>query len=315
MPNLNCNEMQNLCRSAWDWRTRFTNKASPEARYAFDKIVEEQEKAATVVIIDDDDDDGDDMDIDDDIEGGGDADDDSSDDSLFPKEEGELARKKPKLEIIGPTTSGTVVEIVIPKTQPTLRKELCVKTLESKDKLFIIAFPRDGFKLRSWHVVQVCKEDTDWRLAKRDGLYHVRFLIRCLGDSRKMKVEECRYWPELHQLKADGETMGAMVPSNPEKTESLLLRRPDRYMWYQDTIPLFKWMVSGPFDYHDGRRIPTDSWKALRDQADARGIYIGNLGRTVPLDKPDRKDTNLSGAYTVAYSSRTYPTDPSFIWR
>ena len=81
-------------------------------------------------------------------------------------------------------------------------------------------------------------------------------------------------------------------------------------MWYQDTIPLFEWLVTGPFDFHEDRRVPEEAWKELERVGKEKKIYYKNLRRAVPLDKPDRQDTNLSGE-SLAYVSLEFPVEPS----
>jgi hypothetical protein len=94
----------------------------------------------------------------------------------------------------------------------------------------------------------VDEEETNWRRAKAEGVYHVKYYVKCYADSRKHKGKDCVYWPEIHVFKSDGETMGPMVPVKPgQKVENLLNNKANRYMWYQDTINLFDCMLVGPF--------------------------------------------------------------------
>jgi hypothetical protein len=75
-----------------------------------------------------------------------------------------------------------------------------------------------------------------------------------LADSRRLKVRNCRYWPELHEFKQDGVTMGPMIPTKPSKVDKLLLEQPHKVMWYQDTINLFEHKIVGPFDFVDNEQ-------------------------------------------------------------
>ena len=90
-----------------------------------------------------------------------------------------------------------------------------------------------------WHLVQVDDKESSWGKAKAEGVYHVWYFVRCVSDSRKKKVRHCAHWPETHEFKHDGETMGPIVLAKPSKVEHLLSTKPWRYMWYQDTITLF----------------------------------------------------------------------------
>ena len=106
---------------------------------------------------------------------------------------------------------------------------------------------------------------------------------------------DCAYWPEIHEFKRDGETMGPIVPTKPSKVEHLLSTKSYRFMWYQDTINLFNASIAGPFDFEDGFRVPKSAWNALISAAEPSRIYIGALNRIVPLDKPDRQDKDSKG--------------------
>ena len=113
-----------------------------------------------------------------------------------------------------------------------------------------------------------------------------------------MKVKECTYWPEIHEFKRDGETMGPIVPTKPSKVEHLLTKKPFRFMWYQDTINLFDCQLVGPFDFVNGYHVPPDVWKTLQEKAEGSRVYVGALNRIVPLDKPDPMDTVVRGRPT-----------------
>ena len=190
---------------------------------------------------------------------------------------------------------GKKIDSTCPLTPSTLRKHLARDILKSKDKLLLIKRRRPSHQLASWHLVQVDEEETNWKKAKAEGVYHVRFFVRRYVDSSKMKVRECAYWPEIHEFKRDGETMGPIVPTKPSKVEHLLSTKPHRYMWYQDTINLFDAMITGPFEFEDGFHVPEAAWKELLAVADVSKIYVGAVNRIVPLDKPDRMDKDVTG--------------------
>ena len=86
--------------------------------------------------------------------------------------------------------------------------------------------------------------------------------------------------------------MGPIVPMKPGKVGKLLLDKPHRYMWYQDTINLFQNRVVGPFDFEDGHRVPAAVWTELLKKAPDHNLYVGAVNRVVPLDKPDEEDVS-----------------------
>ena len=89
--------------------------------------------------------------------------------------------------------------------------------------------------------------------------------------------------------------MGPIVPTKPAKVEHLLSTKPHRYMWYQDTINLFDMKITKPFDFEPGYRVPSGVWTTLLEEAGRHNIYVGNVNRIVPLDKPDREDKDARG--------------------
>ncbi len=187
------------------------------------------------------------------------------------------------------------INTTCPTTVAQQRKNLVAAVKASTDKLFFIARQRPGRKLSTWHLVQVDEDETNWKKARHEGFYHVRFFIRCLADSRKKKVRECAYWPEIHEFKRDGITMGPIVPTKPSKVNHLLTNKPFRFMWHQDSINLFDQRVVGPFDFTNGYTVPKDKWDELIRQASSRDVYVGSVNRIVPLDKPDFKDRDDKG--------------------
>jgi hypothetical protein len=180
-----------------------------------------------------------------------------------------------------------------PPTVAHLRRTLAKDIRQSKDKLFLIRRQRPSYKLCSWHLVQVDEDETNWRKAKSEGVYHVRYFVKSLADSRKKQGRHCAYWPEIHEFKRDGETMGPIVPTTPVKVERLLATKPHRYMWYQDTINLFENKIVGPFDFEPGHLVPEAAFAKLLSVAKDLDIYVGALKRVVPLDKPDFHDRNV----------------------
>ena len=79
--------------------------------------------------------------------------------------------------------AGKKIDTARPFTPAELRKSLASKVHKSKDKLFLIRRSRPGHSLASWHLVQVDDKETNWRKAKDEGMYHVRYFVRSLADS------------------------------------------------------------------------------------------------------------------------------------
>ena len=54
----------------------------------------------------------------------------------------------------------------------------------------------------------------------------------------------------------------------------------------------------GPFDFISGHVVPPVAFDKLLSVAGDLGIYVGNVNRVVPLDKPDEEDRDGQGTPT-----------------
>ncbi len=89
-------------------------------------------------------------------------------------------------------------------------------------------------------------------------------------------------------------------------------KKPHTHFWYQMTINLVEDMVYGPFRFETGYLVPEGAWTALREYAHKnKNVYIGNLDRIVPLDKPDKGYKNALGT-AYAFLARRYRMPDSF---
>jgi hypothetical protein len=99
--------------------------------------------------------------------------------------------------------------------------------------------------------------------------------------------------------------MGPMIPTKPSKVDKLLLERPHKVMWYQDTINLFEHKIVGPFNFADSEQnVPQHVFDVLMDKAPDLKVYVGDVNRIVPLDKPDRNNTADDGTFNNYLSYR-----------
>jgi hypothetical protein len=65
------------------------------------------------------------------------------------------------------------IDTMVPATEYQLRRDLAKEVKKSKDKLFIILRARPGYRLSGWYLVQIDDQETNWRQAKDEGIYHV----------------------------------------------------------------------------------------------------------------------------------------------
>lgn len=161
-------------------------------------------------------------------------------------------------------------------TQNISMNQLYEATKNSSEKMFII---KQG---REWALVQVDWDETEKRKARNKGEYHVKWYIRQLQDSEQYTKMNCRYWPLIRELDKDKEEFKAIVPVRPGKVERTLQRRKE-WAWYQKPVDLFKDRIVGPFELTQSR-VPDEVWTELQQQANIRGVDIGDLSRIVPLN-------------------------------
>ena len=105
--------------------------------------------------------------------------------------------------------------------------------------------------------------------------------------------------------------MGPMAPTRPAKVAELLRKKAHRYMWYQDTIDLSECAVVGPFNFINDHHIPEEVWKELTEKAQQYNIYIGDINRVIPLDKPDNGRRNKNGR-AYFFMEKRWTLDQSF---
>jgi hypothetical protein len=133
------------------------------------------------------------------------------------------------------------------KSEPTTLRQLWKRVNESKNKLFFIQRQHHGGHLATWFLVQVDLEETDENQAKRSGIYHCKWYIRNVDDSRKVKTRFARFWPEIHEFRQG--VLGKMIAIRPDKVPRFIEQRSKEYAWYQDKVDLAKDSLVGPFDF------------------------------------------------------------------
>jgi hypothetical protein len=69
----------------------------------------------------------------------------------------------------------------------------------SRDKMMFIWHRLEGTVTKKWYLVQTQLDgDTSSVEIKQFGMVTVRFFVRHVTNSRKLTIEQCRYWPEIH---------------------------------------------------------------------------------------------------------------------
>lgn len=142
------------------------HKAANDAKYAFEKV---EELMGYDIDFDDDDEDSEDENDDGKEQGGEGKASKQSDNEAQPS-----SSQPSGLEV----EVGRKIDSARPLSSAELIRQLAKKVKASKDKLFFIKRLRPRHKLAMWHLVQVDEEETDWRAARTEGIYHLLFYVR-----------------------------------------------------------------------------------------------------------------------------------------
>ena len=167
--------------------------------------------------------------------------------------------------------------------------ELYKRTIRSRDKLFFIKYTADTTNTARWYAVQAKMQDDDTESTRNEGKYTVWFYIREQQNSKSRKVRNCRFWPEIHQLRPNGQ-LGPIVPVRPGRAEKTLLEQPHKYRVYEQTVNLCENALVGPFDFavpqhyqNEAHRIAFEEWEELKAAAVQHNIDVSDIEEVVPL--------------------------------
>ena len=160
---------------------------------------------------------------------------------------------------------------------------------KSRDKMFFIKYIIDTTNVSRWYVVQVMVSDDDGEATRNEGKYTVRFYIREHANSKERQLRNCRYWPEVHQLRPNG-MLGPIVPIRPGRVDTILQQQPQKYKAYDQTVNLLDNALVGPFDFavpkhyqQESNRIAFEEWEDLKTAAAEHDLDVTDIEEIVPL--------------------------------
>jgi hypothetical protein len=178
------------------------------------------------------------------------------------------------------------VKIIENKTPAEYLRELWKEINASTDKLFFIKRQDPGNQQADWHLIQIDEDETDPQKAKRLGEYHARYYIREYENSKKRRVMDCRYWPLIRELRADG-NFGAIVMIRPNKVEEILAKKPYTRGWYQHGVNIAEDGIVGPFNFDtingEANRIEQKYWTELLEASKEHDIYALDIKKVTPI--------------------------------
>jgi hypothetical protein len=178
------------------------------------------------------------------------------------------------------------VKIIAHKTTKEYLKELWNEIQASTDKLFFIKRQDPRTQQTEWHLIQIDPDETDPQKAKRLGEYHARYYIREYENAKKRRVMECRFWPLIRELRADG-NFGAIVMIRPNKVDEILAKKQYTRGWYQHSVNIAEDGVVGPFNFDtisgEANRIEPKYWTELLEAAKEYDIYALDVKKITPI--------------------------------
>ena len=167
--------------------------------------------------------------------------------------------------------------------------QLYKRIRKSRDKLFFIKHVIDTTNTVRWYVVQAKLHDDDTESTRNDGKYTVWFYIREHTNSKNRQLRNCRYWPEIHQVKSNG-TLGQIVPIRPGRADTVPAEQASKYRVYQQVINLLDDGLVGPFDFavpnhyqQEANRIAFEEWEDLKSEAAKHALHVSDIEEVIPL--------------------------------
>jgi hypothetical protein len=172
------------------------------------------------------------------------------------------------------------------KTTKQYVRQLWKDISESTDRLFFIRRHDEGIPRAEWHLVQVDLQESNQRLAKQQGTYHVRYYIRHHIQSKTRTTRQCKYWPLVREIRPDG-NFGAIIVIQPERVEKHIAKKPLTRGWYQMETNIAEDGLVGPFDFTsidgESHRVAPRHWMALLEKGTELDIDTRDLNRVIPL--------------------------------
>jgi hypothetical protein len=122
-------------------------------------------------------------------------------------------------------------------------------------------------------------------VARKTGVYRLIWLVPNSKDSKERRRKDCRYWPEAHEVRQNGE-LGPMHMLNPAKATR---DRIEKHGWayYEWDVNLSQDLLVGPFNYvmvgKEPARIPKDIWRQLDLLSEKHRLDTSNINSVLPI--------------------------------
>jgi hypothetical protein len=161
---------------------------------------------------------------------------------------------------------------------------------DSHDRLVIVRVQDNPTQPATFRVGQVDWESSDPHMSERFGVYRVKWWRPHLEDNESRPLVECRFWPDVWTLRADG-NFGHVQAVRPERARQATSSDQTLHWRYGD-VSLAEDLIVGPFEFskvrktmqgpkrqavQESERIDDVYWKILTDRAHEFGLDVSSI--------------------------------------
>jgi hypothetical protein len=201
-----------------------------------------------------------------------------------------------------PATSPVAAPRTIARPTATARAmNTLYQQIKIGGEMFFASYQQNVNANPTWRLGEILLKDTNINLAKRAGIYKVRWWKQHLDDRHNRTMVESRFWPEVYVLKPDG-TPGKRFTVSPEKAEQEAQANTNGLSleWQAEEFSIATRKIVGPFflsrmpipaaEAHKQRqrrkpsrqltedhRIIAKLWKLLELNAPRFGVSTSNI--------------------------------------
>jgi hypothetical protein len=163
---------------------------------------------------------------------------------------------------------------------------------KSRDRLLFIWHRQAGTAVRKWYLVQAHWEPNSRALvdAKRTNTLRVRFWIRHSTDSVTKQTNECRFWPEVHEVHKGSDTFKAIYRVRPAHVDSVIRKGDGKFQRYELDISIPDQVIHGPFNFEPppraggiSYRVSPFDWARLRILGPSKDVNTCDVDEITPL--------------------------------
>ncbi len=169
----------------------------------------------------------------------------------------------------------------------------------SDNAMFFASYATNKDSLPHWRLGEVLLNETAPSIAKKSGIYQVRWWTQQHEDRINRSIVDSRFSPEIFQQRTD-ETIGKRFHINPDKT-MVILAKDTTLIWKSEAFELAECIIVGPFFFStlkvsesneakrravtEPNRIINRIWQILERRAPLFRVSVDNI-REAPTTGP-----------------------------